>query len=238
MGPEPGEQKIVELTPYQVKSTKRFEKQYVIAPGDTIEVYVAQNPGVSRQTQVRPDGKISLPLLGDIHAAGKTFPGLASVLTQAYSGRLKDPEVNVIAVDVQSPMVYVIGDVTAPQPVSLRQARTAAHAIGATGGFRREAAPQEVALIRLEEDGRLVATTIGNLTEGDSGILLSLQQVSLKADDIIYVPEGKRSKARRFIDDFINLPLSGINSMLSIYTNYLLTDSINTQNKILEQSLR
>ena len=223
----------VQLTPQQVKSTKRFHKEYVIAPGDRLEVLVVQNPGVSRTVQIRPDGKLSLPLLGDVSAAGLTFTQLDHKVTNLFSPRLKDPEVNILAVEVRSPMVYIIGDVPSPLPVELRRASTAAQAIGSAGGFRREASQKGVTLIRLDEAGHLVATNIGNLVEGKNGTLLSLQQVRLQADDIIYVPEGGRSQARRFIDDFINLPLSGVNSLLGTYTNFLLVDSITTQNQLL-----
>jgi len=208
-----------------IVSEKRFRKEYVFGVGDQLEVLVRKVPEASRTVTIRPDGFVTLPLIDTVKAAGLTAPELKVALTEALGHRLVAPEVNVIAVQTRPPTVYVSGDVNAPIPVPLRTASTAMQAITAAGGFRRSAATRSVYVIRLGEDGHLNAIPVTPAVKGQVGSYLALGEVPLQADDIIFVPESRRSQVTRFIDDMINRPLQGVNSMLSIYFNFKLIEA-------------
>lgn len=210
----PVERKIVE-------AKGRYVKEYLLMPGDRVEISVWQVPEVSRVVQVRPDGKISLPTVSGINAAGLTFEGLEAELTARLSDRLRDPLVTVIAVDIREVNVYVLGDVAVQRAVPLRQARTAIEAITAAGGLLRTAAKREISIIRLGDDGILRAIPVAIPEDrGQPVPLLVLSGTLLEPDDIVFVPEGKRSEAIRWLDDFVGRPLSYINAAASTVLSY------------------
>lgn len=220
----------VAIPPQEIKSVKRFDKQYVLAAGDAIEVYVVNYPEVSRVTTIRPDGRISLPLIGDIEVAGNTFNELQRYLTQHLSQRLNKPEVYVIAVDIRKPMVYIVGEAIAPRPISLREASTAAQAIAIAGGMNSRSSKKHVTLIRLDEEGYLTAKPISSTYDGQAAPYVALQQTLLEADDILFIPESNRSQFVRAINDYVNQPLNGINSILGTWVNFKLIEEIDDNN--------
>ncbi len=206
-------------------SLRKYRKEYVISPGDQFEVLVQRTPELSRTVVVRPDGMITLPTLGDLQAAGRSFAELDQEITARLGARLQHPEVDLIAIDVPPAVVYVVGEVTAPRAVPLRNARTAAEAVAQTGGLRHTA-HRDVFLIRLQDDGRIAATPLRSATSATSARYLALETTLLRADDILVVPESARSQFVRMVDDFVNKPLSGLNSILGLYVNYRLTEQL------------
>lgn len=224
----------IAVEPIVVESVYRYRKEYLIAPGDALDVIVRGHPEITRLSGdgnpgvvVRPDGYITLPLVDDVMAAGKTFGQLDEELTSRFSARLVDPEVTVIGTFLRQPQVYVVGEVATPRAVPLRDARSAAQAIALAGGFRDTGEQREIGLIRLAESGRLRAYLIPVDYEGQPAPYMALQATPLQADDIIIVPERDISQVGRWIDDYINKPLSGVNSVLGPVTNsFLISDII------------
>lgn len=212
----------VPVAPEVVETSQRFRKEYVLAPGDQIDVVVRRSPEVSRSVAVRPDGFISLPLLDDVQASGLTIAELDASLTEQFAQRLVEPEVTVIATNVREPKVYVIGEVTAPSAVPLREAPTALHAITLAGGMRVSAAKRDVAIIRLSADGYLRAITVPVEAIGQSGAYMALSVTLLQPDDVVFVPESGRSQFLRFTDDFILRPLATFNSLFSSFISFRL----------------
>lgn len=213
-----------------VESAGRFQKQYVLYPGDQIEITVRRAPEASRTVTIRPDGYISLPLVGEIKAAGLTTDQLRQQTTALFAQRLIEPEVTVIATQVRQPTVFVAGDVNNNNAVvPLREAPTAMEAISRAGGLRRTAAARDVAVIRLNPDGFLEAMFVSPQGHGQSAPILALQGMLLQPDDIIFVPENGRSQIARILDDFVNRPLSGLNAAVGIYVNYRLIQALNKQ---------
>lgn len=209
-----------------IESIKQYRKEYILAAGDQLEVAVYRNPELSRNVTVRGDGYISLPLLDDVRAAGLSVPELDRSLTGLLGRRLLNPEVTVIVMNAREPMVYVFGEVGRPGPVSLRQARTAAQALAHSGGITRAAATGSVAVIRLNPEGKLVANVIDKPQSGQPAFYMALQSVLLEPDDLLIVPENNRSQFVRFISDYINAPLSGVNSLFAPYFQYRLIDEV------------
>src|SRR3990172_9948681 len=95
--------------PFRAGSTMAAEEAFVIGPEDVLDIQVWDNKDLNQVTFVRPDGKISLPLVGEIQAAGKTVQGLSTDLVAAYGRTVKEPAVTVIVRDIKSRPVYFIG---------------------------------------------------------------------------------------------------------------------------------
>jgi polysaccharide biosynthesis/export protein len=217
----------VRVTPQVLQSETRFRKEYVLSAGDQIEVVVRRTPEASHTVTIRPDGHISLPLLDDVTAAGMTPRELDAKLTELFSARLVEPEVAVIATQVRQPMVYVVGDVTNTVALPLRDAPTAMQAITLAGGLRRSAAARDIAIIRLSDDGYLQAIPITVKGGGQPGPYMALMSSLLQPDDIIFVPENGRSQFSRLLDDLVNRPLFGINSLVQTFVNFRLVRELN-----------
>lgn len=207
-----------------IKSLNQYKKEYILSPGDQVEVMVYRHPDLSRTVLIRPDGYVSVPLLDDVKAAGFTVPELDRRLTDLFERRLLNPEVTVIVNNAQEPMVYVMGEVGQPVPVPLRQAKTAAQAVARAGGLRASAAKGNIAVVRLDEEGRLVAHVVKPKQSGQPAYYMVLQSIRLQPDDLIIVPESNRSQFVRFIQDFVTTPLGGLNSLITPYFQLRLID--------------
>jgi len=209
----------VQVQPDVVQASVRFRKEYVLVPGDQIDVTLRRVPELSRTVVIRPDGLISLPILQDVPAKGLTPRELSVKLRELYSARLVDPEVNVIPTQVRQLVVYVVGEVNNVIAVPFREAPTAMQAIALAGGFRRSASPSDVTIIRLSEDGVLQAITVTSNDQGQPGPYIALRGTTLQPDDIVFVPESGRNQIARFLDDFVNRPIGAINALLGTYVN-------------------
>lgn len=186
----------------------RYEAAYALQPGDAIEVFVYRHAEFSRKSIIRADGFISLPLLGDVKAAGKAPKELAEELTEKFSVRLKNPEVTVIVENPPEPMVYVLGEVGGPKPVPLRQARTVAQALTYAGNATKAGDLFSVSIVRLNKDGLLEAHTVQseNYTSQPE-IMMALQNMALAPNDLVFVPESYRGQVVRAITD-VNIMLA------------------------------
>jgi len=178
--------------------------------------------GNSQGVLVRADGYITLPMLNDVKAAGLTFPQFDAALTELFSKRMVDPEVTVIGTNLREPMVYVLGEVPSPKPVPLRLATTAAQAIAYAGGLKHTATKRAVALIRLTDEGRLRAYKIPVNVRGQPAPYMALHATLLQPDDLILVPETPIAQFDRWVNDYVNQPLQGINAVLAPITNFVL----------------
>ena len=158
---------------------------YLIGPEDVIEVIVWKEPDVSRVVLVRPDGKISLPLIGDIKAEGLSPKALAEELKRAFSEYIEAPEVSVIVKEVNSPKIYVMGKVNSPGVFPLRSEITVLQAITLAGGFAEWAKKSKVIILRKigEKDKRIVVN-IDRVIDGKKGA----EDGRLQPGDRIIVP--------------------------------------------------
>lgn len=205
----------------------RYRKEYVILPGDQLDIIVRRVPEATRSVVVRPDGEITLPLVNDVTVAGLTTHEVDLKLASLLSVRLVNPEVTVIAAQAHQPTVYVGGEVNTPGAIPLRNASFAIQAISLAGGLRRSAAARNITILRLSDDGKIQSLPLEVTARGQRGPYEALARTRLLPDDIIFVPESGRSQVNRFIDDFINHPLQGVNSILGTYVNFRLIQIIN-----------
>jgi polysaccharide export outer membrane protein len=203
----------------------RYRREYVLGPLDAVEVIVRGDESASRTVEIRPDGGISLPYVGDVQAAGLTVQGLAAMLTERLRVRLVEPEVTVIATKVREPQVYVLGQVAKPGPVPLRMATTAVEAMANAGDMLRGAAAHYVALIRLGDDGVLRVRVIGSSGGGQPGPYIALGGTVLEPEDILFVPERSWSQASRLLDEF-SKPFIAIAAAMQPYVNLKVIENI------------
>lgn len=128
---------------------------YKIGPQDMVRVDVWKEPDVSRTIPVRPDGKISLPLLNDVQAAGLTAVQLANVIRDGLTKYITSPQVTVTVTEINSRRVYCNGEVMKPGALALLPNMTALQAISSCGGFTQFARIKNIYILRVE-DGKQV----------------------------------------------------------------------------------
>ena len=121
---------------------------YVIGPEDVLDINVWKEPDVSRTVPVRPDGKISLPLLNDIQAAGMTPPQLGQNVTEQLRKFVTDPQVTVIVTAINSQRVFVVGEVLRAGAFPLIPGMNILQAISSAGGFTTFANVKKVHVMR------------------------------------------------------------------------------------------
>ena len=125
--------------------------RYIIGSTDAIQVSVWKEPGLSGSFPVRPDGMISLSLVGDIEAAGRTPMDLANDLTERLKKFIQDPNVTVTVVAVNSKHVYLIGEISHIGPIPLTSDLTPLQAISAAGGLTPYANKKHIYILRGEQ---------------------------------------------------------------------------------------
>jgi polysaccharide export outer membrane protein len=157
---------------------------YRIGREDVLEVVVWHEPELTRVVPVRPDGKITLPLVGEMDAAGRTPGELQAGVTKALKPYIQDTAVAVLVREINGSRVYVLGEVTRPGAFPLRGPLTVMQAIALAGG-RSEFAKDEVVWLRQEASGKTgrVSLSFDELVKGEAAGALSL-----KPGDVLYVP--------------------------------------------------
>jgi polysaccharide export outer membrane protein len=121
---------------------------YRLGPEDVLEVFVWKEPELSTSATVRPDGRISMPLVGEIVAAGKTPAELQSEIAAGLGEYLSGPVVTVVVREVNSPQVSVLGEVRRPGRYRIAQSATILDAIALGGGFTDFARRRHVVVLR------------------------------------------------------------------------------------------
>ena len=123
---------------------------YVIGVEDVLTVVFWREKDMSAEVVVRPDGKISLPMLNDVPAAGMTPESLAASIEKAATKFVRDPGTTVIVKEIRSRKVYIIGEVNRPGPISLAADLNVLRALGEAGGFTEVAKKGDVVIVRTE----------------------------------------------------------------------------------------
>ncbi len=160
-------------------------QDYVIGPEDSVEVQVWKNPDLSRTVTVRPDGKISLPLIGDVPAAGQTATQLTEAVTEKLKTYYREPaQVTVIVNQVNSYVIYVLGEVKTQGKQVVRSGTTFLQAVSLAGGFTPFASTSKITLRRRGSAGKETAISIRY-----KDVLTGRQaNLVLKPGDTIIVP--------------------------------------------------
>jgi polysaccharide biosynthesis/export protein len=168
---------------------KPVNDDYVIGPGDSLQIFVWRNPELTVTVPVRPDGKISTPLVENMVAVGKSPSQLARDIEVVLSEFVREPQVNVIlgaAVSTFS-QVKVVGEVRTPQAMPFREGLRVLDVVLASGGLTEFAAPNRARIVR-QVNGKNVETKVklGDLlNDGDLR-----QNLELKPGDVFIVPQS------------------------------------------------
>ena len=137
-----------EASPPETKKEIVSDPSYIIGPMDVLEIQVWKEPDFSRQVLVRPDGKITLPLVGDIPGSGMNTMGLKSLLSEKLEDFVSNPEVTVIVLESHSKNFYIIGKITRPGTYPLNPDMTVLQAISVAGGLAEWADKDSIRIIR------------------------------------------------------------------------------------------
>ena len=130
------------------------ESEFRLGPDDVVEVFVYKEQELSTTVVVRPDGKISLPLIGELSVNGKTAVELQKEIAQKLFQYIAQPTVNVIVKEVNSAKVSVLGEVKTPGMYKIKDRSTVLDAVALAGGFTEYAKRTKVTLIRIGSNGQ------------------------------------------------------------------------------------
>lgn len=169
-------------------------EEYYMRPGDELNIVVTQQQDLGNSSTnqspfvVRPDGNVSFPLVGEIHAEGMTVSQFINVLQQGLARYIVDPDVSVNISKLGRVWVYVFGEVRKPGAVELEKGHTVIDAIGAAQGFTRDTAKKKIFLIHQDQPKSLIPINLNNMLKtGDMS-----QNVTLREGDILYLTKNHR----------------------------------------------
>ena len=166
--------------------TAIVDSRYRIGADDVLTINVWHEPEVSRNVPVRPDGKISLPLVGDVQAAGLTPTELQNELEASFTKYLTDPDVSVIVAEIRSQRVNVLGQVQRPGTYALIPPMSVIDAIATAGGLREFAKPNKMYVLRVLPNGQQerLKFQYSNVLKGKKGS----KDILLQTRDTVVVP--------------------------------------------------
>ncbi|HSZ63734.1 MAG TPA: polysaccharide biosynthesis/export family protein [Terriglobales bacterium] len=167
-------------------STKPHDDSFIIGNDDVLAINVWKEPDVSRSIPVRSDGKISLPLAGEIQAAGRTPLGLEREIASKLQAYISEPEVTVMVQQINSQKFNILGMVTKPGSFPLTNSATVLDAIALAGGFRDFAKKKSIYVLRQNADGSQsrIAFNYKEVVKGQN----PAQNIKLQPRDTIVVP--------------------------------------------------
>jgi polysaccharide export outer membrane protein len=163
--------------------------KYVIGPLDTVNIIVWRNPELSMSVPVRPDGRITTPLVEDLPALGKDSTALARDIEKALEKYIRDPVVTVIVTSFQGPYeetIRVIGEAAKPQTLAYRQNMTLLDVMIAVGGLTDFANGNAATILRTADGGKIYSVKLRDLIKrGDYSA-----NVDVKPGDILIIPQS------------------------------------------------
>jgi polysaccharide export outer membrane protein len=170
-------------------SAATADYNYVIGPGDTLNIIVWRNPELSMSVPVRPDGKLSTPLVDELVVQGKTSSEVARDVEKALSKLVRDPVVTVIVTSFVGPyseQIRVVGEAAKPQALPYKQKMTLLDVMIAVGGLTDFADGNGASITRASEGGKRYAVRLKDLIKrGDISA-----NVEVKPGDVLIIPQG------------------------------------------------
>jgi polysaccharide biosynthesis/export protein len=162
-----------------------LEPRYIIQPNDMLEVFVWQEPELTRKVLVRPDGFVSIPLVQDLQAAGITPAELKVQLEKKLKEFLPAPNVTIVVDAIQSYRIYVVGKVQKPGSITIEKPVTVLQALSLAGGFQDYAKESEIVIIRTNDKESVVLDfNYRDVIHGKN----AAQNILLRSGDVVAVP--------------------------------------------------
>jgi polysaccharide biosynthesis/export protein len=171
---------------FDFEAERRTTGTYAVGPGDVLQVRAWKNDALSQRVTVRPDGYVTLPLIGDVIVEGRTVDSIArDIVTRAAKFYTEAPVVAVEVAELHSYRVYVMGEVSRPGEFTPKGQVTVLQAIALAGGFSRFAAPDKVVIVRRDAQGerRIPFVYAQVVEEGDLR-----ENLPLQSNDTVVVP--------------------------------------------------
>lgn len=169
------------------KSSLIVTSDYIIGPEDVLEITVWKNSDLSKTVQVRPDGRVSIPLIGDVSAVGRTSVQLTQEISDRLKSYMENPTVSIVVKEVNSYAIFVLGEVVKPGKLPLKTKTTLLQAITLAGGFSPVAARNKIVIFRFGKDGEgltKIKASYDDIVLRDG----TKQNIELKPGDQIVVP--------------------------------------------------
>lgn len=178
------------------------DPKVVLQPGDVLQVKFLYWPELNEEKQsIRPDGKISLQLIGDVQAEGKTPDELRNDLLTLYQDKLIEPEIAVVVNSLDSHRVYVGGEVLQPGLVMINGRLTVLEAIMKCGGFRKQSAKMSSVVVIRQRDGKQFAQSL-DLRQAIEDP--QSEPFYLEPYDVVFVPRTAIDQLDQWVDQYIN----------------------------------
>jgi len=190
---------------------------YTIGPGDVLEISVWQHPELDRIVTVRPDGRMSFSLIGDVNANGLTPTKLDEVITKRLSEYVQKPEVTVVVTSIKSNQILILGQVTRPGAYPMEESLTVLEAVAIAGGYTESAALKKVTVIRQSraETPKVIKVNLKKvIAKGDRS-----RDIILEPGDVVHLP--KKASAWTIFDRYFLrgiLPVMGFVVMIDAIT--------------------
>jgi len=160
-----------------------IDDEYRVGPGDKLRIEVYKDPQLSQSVQVRPDGKITLPLVGDMEATGRTPIELRDTIAKSLKDYINNPTVTVIVVEALASQIFVMGEVTHPGTMQLHGPTTILQALAMAGGFKEFANTKDVKVLRPNGSGiETIKFNYKDVINGDA------KPFYLRSGDTVIVP--------------------------------------------------
>lgn len=184
--------------------------EYRLQAGDVLEIKHLYTPELNETVSIRPDGRISLPIAGEVEAEGQTPAGLRDILSERYARTIRDREFAVVVKEFAGRRIYVGGEVVTPGVIRPPGTVTALQAILEAGGVKSSAKLENVVILRNQGTPEPLFMTLdlrGGVQRG-----VSRNDVTLLPSDIVFVPKTKVAHLAQFIDVYfkqlIPIPLN------------------------------
>lgn len=177
------------------------DQRYVIQSGDELEIRFLYNSELNEKAFVRPDGRLSLPLIGEVQISGLTVESLTATLKKNYEDELRQPEVLVQVRGFANRRVYVGGEVQRPGMIYLPNDRTLLDVLIESGGLKETARRSKAVVIRKGDDGKPQQMLVSLNAVRDSAP--EAATFIVQPLDVVFITESGVSKANRVVDQYI-----------------------------------
>ncbi|MBA7515463.1 hypothetical protein ES705_07503 [subsurface metagenome] len=190
---------------------------YTVGPGDVLEISVWQHPELDRIVTVRPDGRMSFSLIGDVNANGLTPTKLDEVITKRLSEYVQKPEVTVVVTSIKGNQILILGQVTRPGAYPMEESLSVLEAVAIAGGYTESAALKRVTVIRQSraETPKVIKVNLKKvIAKGDRS-----RDIILEPGDVVHLP--KKASAWTIFDRYFLrgiLPVMGFVVMIDAIT--------------------
>ena len=214
---------IEEPSRLSLRRPEQVMPEYRFGFGDVLDIRFFRYSEFDISVTVRPDGRISLPKVGELSVTGMTPAWLDSIITDAYAEFIRELDVTVIVSQFSGYQVYVLGEVNKPGGYAIVRNMTILHAMASAGGPKNTAKMGSVMIIRRDraQGVRAFKVDIGRSLKAKQSIDLVRNDISVQPQDIIYVPKT----ALASVSDFMRQVYAGILPPLDIYLRALIIDN-------------